>query len=93
MTLAPNTIEEQLKELERQYQHACNLISGLTELGSNQRQMIDRRDKTIFELNEQIEFKDRELAAMEIAQSDLRMKLVAAECKACKCDQDTYKGC
>ena len=72
MTLEHETIEEQFKELRQQYQHACNLISGLTELGNNQRQMIERREKTIV---------------------DLRMKLVAAECKACKCDQDTYKGC
>jgi len=45
------------------------------------------------ELTRQVEFKDAELAAMEIAMSDLRMKLVAAECRACKCDPETYRGC
>ena len=45
------------------------------------------------ELTRKVEFKNRELEAMEIALSDLRMKLVAAECRACRCGDDAYKGC
>jgi len=45
------------------------------------------------ELTQQVEFKNRELETMEIALSDLRMKLVAAECLACKCIGDVVCGC
>jgi hypothetical protein len=50
MTDFPNTIEEQFNELQRQYQHACNLLNALTEITNSQRQMIERRDHTIAEL-------------------------------------------
>ena len=93
MTLAPNTIEEQLNEFKQQFIHSQEIIEGLTELTCNQRQIIERRDKTICEINEKVDFKDRELERMEIALSDLRMKLVAAECRACKCDPDVVCGC
>ena len=45
------------------------------------------------ELTRQVEFKDAELDRMEILLSDMRMKLVAAECRACKCHPETYRGC
>ncbi len=42
MTNAPDTIEEQLKELRRQYKHACNVMEQMQKMNNqNEREIFD----------------------------------------------------
>ena len=79
MTDAANTIEKQFEELKSQYQHACNIIKGLTDVTEHYLKNEGRQDRLIHALRETIR--------------DLELRLVAAECKQCRCDVDVACTC
>ena len=54
MTDAPNTIEEQLKELGRQFNHAQNIISGLLDQAAHQRRHITELEVKLAARDERI---------------------------------------
>lgn len=73
MTNKPDTIEEQLKELEAQFQHAQNIIRGLTE----QKLELEMKLMTQSEL----------VATQEAQIGRLRDELDAAYGNACQCSK------
>ena len=49
MTDVANTVEEQLRELKSQFQHACNIIEDLTIINKMHECNAERQDRLINE--------------------------------------------
>ena len=73
MTDAADTIEEQLKEMKSQYQHACNILRDHMALAEEHKRDTERQDRLINALRQTI--------------TDLECKLSAAQSPVdgCKC--------